>query len=194
MDSKLKNSALLIIDCINELNFDGSERLLPWAEALVSPLLRFRRAAHANGIPVVYINDNLGKWEANFDDIVKYCARPASMGRNLTLKLAPGKRDYKILKARHSAFFHTPLVPLLEDLNTERVILAGIATNLCVFFTAHDAHMLGYGITVLSDCCASESDFDHNIALTQLKKFCGAEICRASELSMPYKKPKKRRP
>ena len=62
------------------------------------------------------------------------------------------------------------------------LILAGIATNLCVLFTAHDAHMREYKIIVLSDCCAAESDFDHNVALSQLDKFCNARIRRSDQV------------
>jgi nicotinamidase-related amidase len=67
-------------------------------------------------------------------------------------------------------------------LKIKNLILAGIATNLCVLFTAHDAHMHGYKMTVLSDCCAAESDFDHNVALSQLEKFCGATIHRSDQV------------
>ena len=72
-------------------------------------------------------------------------------------------------------------MPLLEYLNVERLILTGIATNLCVLFSAHDAHMHRYPLIVLSDCCAAESDFDHDVALSQLERFCGATICLSSE-------------
>jgi nicotinamidase-related amidase len=66
-------------------------------------------------------------------------------------------------------------------LEVERLVLSGIATNLCVLFTAHDAHMRRYPITVLSDCCAAESDFDHNVALSQLERYCGARVCLSTE-------------
>jgi nicotinamidase-related amidase len=66
-------------------------------------------------------------------------------------------------------------------LKVKRVVMAGIATNLCVLFSAHDAHMQEYGITVLSDCCCAESDADHNWALDQLKRFVGARVCLGEE-------------
>lgn len=87
------------------------------------------------------------------------------------------------MKPRHSAFCATSIIPLLEDLKAKRLILAAIATNLCVLFTAHDAHMHGYDIVVLSDCCAAESDFDHDVAISQLQRFCKATICRSDEFS-----------
>ncbi len=97
----------------------------------------------------------------------------------MSRRLKPGRNDYFILKPRHSGFFATSLVPLLQDLHIERLVLAGIATNLCVLFTAHDAHMHQYPVVLLSDCCAAESDFDHNVALSQLERFCGARCVSA---------------
>ncbi len=181
-------TALLIIDCINDLDFPGAENLLPWAEALVKPLLSFRRQAHAANIPVIYVNDNFKAWHASFEEILRYCSRPRSLGKNLSTRLRPGKKDYQLIKPRHSAFFYTSLIPLLEDLDINHLILSGIATNLCVLFTAHDAHMHRYKLTILSDCCAAQSDFDHETALSQLKSFCGARICKSCEFKFPKKR------
>lgn len=176
-----KGDALLIIDTINDLNFPGGEKVLPWAMRLTTPLRRFRRHAHRHQMPVIYVNDNFGLWRSNFSDVFKHCTRPGSRGRDVARTLKPAREDYFILKPMHSGFFATSLIPLLEHLRTKRLILTGIATNLCVLFTAHDAHMHRYPMIVLSDCCAAESDFDHNLALEQLKRFCGAGVCRSSE-------------
>jgi nicotinamidase-related amidase len=175
-------TALLIIDVINDLNFPGGEDVLPWAKAMATRLKPFRDKARKAGVPVIYVNDNFGHWRSNFGDVYKHCTRKTARGRSVVTSLRPGQDDYFILKPRHSAFFETSLVPLLEDLKIKNLILAGIATNLCVLFTAHDAHMHGYKMTVLSDCCAAESDFDHNVALSQLEKFCGAKIHRSDQV------------
>ena len=173
--------ALLIIDCINDLEFPGGENVLPWAVKFAPRLSRFRGAARRAGVPVIYVNDNFSHWHSSFADVYRHCTRAGARGRELCRRIKPSKRDYFILKPRHSAFFATSLVPLLEDLHVRRVILSGIATNLCVLFSAHDAHMHGYEIVALSDCCAAESNFDHDVALTQLERFCGATICRSDE-------------
>jgi nicotinamidase-related amidase len=180
--------ALIIIDCMNDLEFPGGEQVLPWAMKLVPKLVRFRGRAHAAGMPVAYANDNFKHWHGNFDDVYKRCTRPGVRGRELSRRLKPTAKDYAILKPRHSAFFATSLVPLLEDLGVRRVILSGIATNLCVLFTAHDAHMHGYKVVVLSDCCAAESDFDHDVSLSQLERFCHATICRSDEFIFPRRR------
>ncbi|HWE04884.1 MAG TPA: isochorismatase family cysteine hydrolase [Tepidisphaeraceae bacterium] len=177
-----RGDALLIIDCINDLEFPGGENVLPWAIKLASRLTAFRATAHRAGIPVIYVNDNFGLWHSNFHEVYAHCTRRSARGRDVCRRLKPKRDDYFILKPRHSAFFATSLVPLLEHLHVKRLILAGIATNLCVLFTAHDAHMLQYPMIVLSDCCAAESDFDHDVALSQLERFCRATVCLSRDL------------
>jgi nicotinamidase-related amidase len=180
-----QGDALLIIDVINDLEFPGGEKVLPWAIKLSSALSSFKKQVHGTAIPVIYANDNFGNWHGNFLDVYRHCTRKTARGRVLSQRLKPGPSDYFILKPRHSAFFATSLAPLLEDLKVRRLFLAGIATNLCVLFTAHDAHMQRFKIVVLSDCCAAESNFDHDVALSQLERFCHATICRSTEVRIP---------
>ncbi|MDB5324757.1 MAG: yaaI [Phycisphaerales bacterium] len=175
-------TALVVIDVINDLEFPGGENVLPWAEKMAKALLAVRHAARAANVPVIYANDNYGQWRSNFSDIYRHAVRKSARGRHVARRLKPGRDDYFILKPKHSAFFATSMVPLLESLKVRRLILTGIATNLCVLFSAHDAYMNDYEIIVLSDCCAAESDDDHNIALDQLKRFCGTKVCRSDQL------------
>ena len=181
---RAKGDALLIIDVINDLEFPEGERVLPWARRLTKPLRALSSKARRNGIPVIYANDNFGQWHGDKDMVYAYCTRAGARGREVSRLLRPKKGDYFILKPRHSAFFSTPLLPLLESLHTSRLILTGMVTNLCVLITAHDAAMHGYPMIVVSDCCAAENDFDHNVVLGQLHKFFGAVICRSDEITI----------
>jgi nicotinamidase-related amidase len=185
---KRSDTALLIIDVINDLDFPGGEKVLPWALRMVERLGPFAARMRRTGIPVIYVNDNFGYWRSNFSDIYKHCTRPGIRGRDVARALKPVPDDYFILKPKHSAFFATSLVPLLEHLGTKKLILAGMATNLCIFFSAHDAHMHEYKLTVLSDCCAAESDHDHDEALSQLQRFLRVRVCRSDELKLPAKR------
>ncbi len=182
--------ALLIIDCINDLDFTSGEKVLPWALKLAPKVVGYRSKMHEAKLPVIYANDNFGLWKGEFTDVYRHCTRAGMLGREVSKKLKPTSKDYFILKPRHSAFFSTALTPLLEHLKVKRLILVGMATNLCVLFSAHDAHMHGYPLVVLSDCCAAQSDFDHNTALSQLKQFCGATVCLSTEVKFPKKKAK----
>lgn len=185
--------ALLLVDVVNDLEFSGGEKVLPWAERLVRPLRGVCAEARRCGIPVIYTNDHFGLWRGSRDDIVRHCTRKGARGARVAQRLRPHRDDYFVLKPRHSAFFASPLRPLLEHLRTKRLVLCGMVTNMCVVATAHDAKMHGYPIVVLSDCCAAESDFDHDVVLGQLERFFGARICRSSELRIVPKRTGKRR-
>jgi nicotinamidase-related amidase len=185
--------ALLLVDVLNDLEFAGGARVLPWAERLVRPLRALCARARRAGIPVIYANDHGGLWRASAQDVYARCTRKGARGRDVSRRLKPARTDYVVLKPRHSAFFGTPMRPLLEELGVRRLVLSGIATNLCVLATAHDASMHGYPLVVLSDCCAAESDFDHNVVLSQLERYFGAKICRSDELRIGGRPKKTRR-
>lgn len=187
------DTALLVIDVINDLEFPGGEKVLPWARRMANRLAPLCARARRAGVPVIYVNDNFGHWRSSFTDVYSHCIRPGARGRDISRKLKPRRDDYFVLKPKHSAFFATSLVPLLEHLGVTRLVLCGIATNICVLFTAHDAQMHEYEIAVVSDCCAAESDHDHNTALDQLQRFSKALICRADELDAKNLSPKKTR-
>ncbi len=63
---QVSGTALLLIDVINDLAFDGSEELVAQAETMAAALARLKRRAAAAGVPTIYINDNFGQWRSDF--------------------------------------------------------------------------------------------------------------------------------
>ena len=139
-------TALLLIDVINDLAFEGSDGLVGQAEQMAVALGLLKRRAVATGVPAIYINDNFGQWRSDFRRTVAHCTARQSPGRRVSQRLRPTRRDYFVLKPKHSGFFDTTLDTLLETLHIRRVILTGIAGNICVLFTANDAYMREYTI------------------------------------------------
>jgi nicotinamidase-related amidase len=133
----------LLIDVINDLAFDGSGPLVAQAALMAAPLARLKRRATAAGLPTIYINDNFGQWRSDFRRTVAHCTARSSPGHQVSRRLRPTARDYFVLKPKHSGFFDTTLDTLLETLSIRRVILTGIAGNICVLFTANDAYFPG---------------------------------------------------
>ena len=164
----VSGTALLLIDVINDLAFDGSASLVEQAEPMALKLARLKRRATAAGIPSIYINDNFGQWRSDFRQTVAHCTKASSPGRVVSKRLRPTANDYFVLKPKHSAFFDTTLDTLLEALRIRRVILTGIAGNICVLFTANDAYMREYRIYAPEDCIVSNTPAENDHALRQI--------------------------
>ena len=182
-------TALLLIDVINDLAFEGSEALIRQAEPMALRLAALkRRAAHA-AVPVVYVNDNFGQWRSDFRQTVAHCTRPSSPGRVVSVRLRPTARDYFVLKPRHSGFHDTTLGTLLRDLRTRRVIVCGIAGNICVLFTANDAYMRGLRILAPADCIVSNTVEDNDAALRQIKVVLKGTLTPSDRLTFSPSRP-----
>ena len=138
--------------------------------------------ASAAGIPAIYINDNFGQWRSDFRRTVAHCIARSSPGRTVSRRLRPTSRDYFVLKPKHSGFFDTTLDTLLETLRISRVILTGIAGNICVLFTANDAYMRDLRIFAPADCIVSNTAADNDYALRQIRTVLKGNITESTLL------------
>ena len=182
-------TALLLIDVINDLAFAGAEDLIRQAELMSVRLAALRRRAAHAGVPVIYVNDNFGQWRSDFRQTVAHCTRPASPGRIVSARLRPTARDYFVLKPRHSGFHDTTLGTLLRDLRTRRVIVSGIAGNICVLFTANDAYMRGLRILAPPDCIVSNTVEDNDAALRQIEVVLKGSLTASDRLIFSPSRP-----
>src|SRR5881275_2854156 len=175
--------ALLLIDVINDFDFPEADRLLKYARPMARSLLRLKRRAQKAGIPVIYVNDNFGRWKSDFRRTVEHCARHGR-GREVVKLLRPEENDYFVLKPKHSGFFSTSLDTLLRYLETQTLILTGIAGNFCVLFTANDAYMRDFNLFVPLDCTVSNTKKENESALGLMKKFLKADTRLSSGIAL----------
>jgi nicotinamidase-related amidase len=181
-ESRPASAALLLIDVINAFDFEGCEGLVESATRAAPRILSLRERARKARVPVIYANDNFGRWRSDFRRTVRACSRPDQPGHHVTRLLAPGKRDYFVLKPRHSAFYCTALELLLDRLHAKTLVLVGFATNICVHYTASDAHMRGYKVVVPRDCTASNTEQLTEQALEQMRVVASAWTEDSSKL------------
>jgi nicotinamidase-related amidase len=174
-------TVLLLIDVINDLEFQGGEKLLTHALAMAVALEALKRRCKAAGIPAIYVNDNFGRWRSDFAKLVRHCLNEDVRGRPVVAHLIPEEDDYFVLKPRHSAFFQTNLEILLSYLGASTLILTGMAGNICVLFSANDAYMRNFEIVIPADCVASEESESNRQALTLMQRVLKAKISPSSE-------------
>jgi nicotinamidase-related amidase len=186
--------ALLLIDVINDLSFAGSERLLEQALPMAERLSQLKCRAKQYQIPCIYVNDNFGHWKSDFRRIVEQCTVETAPGAAVSRSLLPEEDDYFVLKPKHSGFHATALDTLLDYLAVDTLILTGIAANICVLFTANDAHMRDYGLIVPIDCVASESHRETVWAIAQMGNVMKADTRESDQIELTtYRKPQNKR-
>ena len=177
-------SALLLIDVINDFEFDEGEQLLKLALPVGKKIASLKRRAKEKGIPAIYVNDNFGIWRSDLNKIVSHCTREGVRGKTFCELVLPDKEDYFVLKPKHSGFYCTSLDLVLEHLGATKLILTGIAGNNCVLFTANDACMRDFKLYVPADCVVSQSKEDNDYALRQMEKVLKADVREAELLDL----------
>jgi nicotinamidase-related amidase len=158
-------TALLLIDVINDLAFPEAEQMLPDARVMARKLLALKQRAREAGVPSI-----------------EHCLSQDSRGREIVETLRPDDDDYFVLKPKHSGFFSTTLETLLHYVGARRLILTGIAGNFCVLFTANDAYMRDFNLLIPEDCCVSNTPRENEEALGLMRKFLKADTRPSGEI------------
>jgi len=176
--------ALLLIDTINDLEFDGGARLLRYAVPMAKRIAALKRRAADAGIPAIYVNDNFGRWRSDFRRLVAHCLEDGVRGRPVVELLVPDENDYFVLKPKHSGFYNTTLDLLLNHVQAETLIVTGMATDVCVLFTAADAYMRDYRLIVPRDCVAALTPALQRGALAQMQRALKAEVVLSRNIAL----------
>jgi nicotinamidase-related amidase len=178
------HTALLLIDLINDFEFPRGDELYRQAAPMAPRIASLKKHATSLGIPAIYVNDNFGRWQSKFEEILNHCLNDNVRGRPFVEQLVPGPRDYFVLKPKHSGFYQTPLEVLLKHLGAQRLVLTGVSTNSCVLFTANDAYMRDLELIVPEDCVAACNRQEHRFAMDQIKDMLKADVRPSTELDL----------
>jgi nicotinamidase-related amidase len=174
--------ALILIDVINDMEFESGAALFENAVPAAKKLSVLRRRAKKAGVPVIYVNDNFGKWRSDFRQQLGHVLEDGVRGQQIAELLRPDKDDYFVLKAKHSGFYHTQLDLLIDYLKVRTVVMTGFATDMCVLFTASDAYMRDLEIMVPPDCSASASVDEHDKAMRHMERVLHVKTPMSGEI------------
>jgi len=176
--------ALLLIDVINDLEFEGGEKLLRHALPAARRIAAFKKRCGVAGIPAIYVNDNFGKWQSDFKKLISHCLDDNTRGREIVELLKPAGDDYFVLKPKHSGFYSTTLDLLLKHLGADTLILTGFTADICILFTANDAYMRDYRLVIPADCVASQDETENQRALKFMERVLKADIPASDKVDL----------
>jgi nicotinamidase-related amidase len=175
--------ALVVVDVFNDFDHEDGAALLASFRERVPAMVGAIESARRGNVPVVYVNDQQGQWDADAPGLVR-AALARRPGGAVLAPLAPKRGDCFLLKPRYSAFDRTPLVLLLRELEVERILLMGAATEGCIVQSGLDARELDLKVTILADACATNDSELADIALRYAESVGGMRIADVSILSV----------
>jgi nicotinamidase-related amidase len=166
--------ALLPIDLFQRFDHaDGDELLGSVRERMPAMRTAIDKARQAR-VPIVYCNDHGGRWHSDAPAVVRDALD--GPGGDALAAIVPQDGDPFVLKPRYSVFDHTALELLLRELEVERLVLVGAATEMCVVQSAIDGKEIGYKISILRDACAAVDDDMERLSLEYAERVVGAFV------------------
>jgi nicotinamidase-related amidase len=179
MTSDSPKTALLVIDMVSNYDFEDAEKLIESAREAVPHIRDLIERARSEDVPVIYVNDNYGAWNASLHDLVEQVLQGEH--RDLLEPLAPDDDAAFVLKARHSVFYETPLEYMLRQQETERIVLTGQVTEQCILYSALDAYIRHLKVVVPTDAVACIHDDLAQAAFKMMEINMDVELCRAED-------------
>ena len=169
--------AVVVIDMQRDFVDEGAPIECPGGRDIIPSIQRLLEAARTHGIPVIYTQEAHRAEKVDFGlelqgDEPEHCLE-GTPGIEIVPALAMQPGDFLIVKRRYSAFFATDLDILLRGLDTELLILTGVATDVCVRATAQDAQQHNYRVVVPPQCVAGTSVARHEAALENIRYLFG---------------------
>jgi len=179
-------TAVLVVDMQKDFCYedgalfvgDAVRRIIPNIKALLED-------ARRKGLPLIFTQD----WHSPEDDEFAVWGRHCveyTRGAELIDELAEvEERAFVVRKTRYTAFFETELEAHLREKGIKKLIIVGVATNICVLHTAIDASLRGFEIIIPEDCVAALSDYGQEYSLYHIKNVLKGIVTSSDALTFP---------
>lgn len=169
-------TAIVVIDMVRDF-CDSNGRLScgQAARDIIGPVADRINSARQRGDMVIYLCDHHPPDDSEFRMFPPHCIQ-GTPGSEVIPELTPHPGDVVIAKRRFSAFFGTDLEITLAERGIKELELAGVCTNICVLYTAADARMRGFDVTVHRNAVASFDSAAHEFALSEMERTLGVRV------------------
>jgi nicotinamidase-related amidase len=178
----MADSALIVIDMLNPYQHDDADVLVESVETTIEPIRELLRRAEAEDVEVIYVNDNYSDWNSSQEKL----AERALAGRrsDLVEPVLPPDGASFVIKARHSIFYSTPLEYLLGQRECRHLVLCGQVTEQCILYSALDAYVRHFQVSIPRDAVAHIHEHLADAALEMMERNMDAAICSASDCDL----------
>jgi ureidoacrylate peracid hydrolase len=144
-------TALLVVDMVNDYLDPKGAMAAADVASVIDANRRLAEAARKAGVLIVWIRPgHIDASDALFRKRIVH-AIDGTWGAELHPDLGVVQGERVLSKRRYSAFFQTDLDLFLREHGIRRVVVTGVALNICVRSTVHDAFYNGYQVVVAQD-------------------------------------------
>jgi nicotinamidase-related amidase len=171
-------TALLLVDVIDSFFRPGMPNYYPEVDAVLEPLRRLLAAARSGQRLIVHAAE---RHRPGLDDFEWHkLPRHHLVGEADAAVVAgfemQGPRETLVPKRRFSGFFATDLALLLREQKIERVVIAGVKTNVCIRATAQDAFAYGFEPIVPREATNSNRPHLAAASLEDIDRYIGRVV------------------
>ena len=180
------HTAILVVDMQNDFCAEGGyidkvrKADMSGNAALAERIMGLVDAGRSVGAMVVWIKANYerrylsGQALAKLDEmgVDLVCCEGGSWGWDF-YGVAPLADELVVEKHTYSAFYGTELDGVLRFNGIQTLVLAGVATNVCVESTLRDGYFNGYYTLMPQDCVGSYAPDLHEASLRNVKNLFG---------------------
>ena len=179
-------TALILVDVTNSFFLEGMPNYYPAAAEVLEPLRRLLALARTKQRIVVHAVE---QHYPGFDDYEwRKLPRHHFIGdpdAAFFKGFEPsGPREIVCPKRRFSAFFATDLALFLKEQKIERVIVAGVKTNVCIRATVQDAFASGFDAVVPKEATNSNRPHLAAASLEDIERYIGSVVSLDAALEM----------
>jgi nicotinamidase-related amidase len=173
------NEALIVVDVLNAYEHEDAEKLVASMEDRLPATVRLCDRAREHDVLRVYVNDNFDDWTLDRTRLVER----ALGGRrpDLVQPLVPDDDVPLVLKGRHSIFWETPLSYMLHQEEIGRIVLCGQVTEQCILYSALDAYIRHFDLTVVPEACAHIHEPLADAALQMMERNMRARLASVDD-------------
>ncbi|MGW6420474.1 isochorismatase family cysteine hydrolase [Streptomyces sp. NPDC055055] len=183
----MSDTALIVIDMLNSYDHDDADALVPSVRDALPFVQELLKRARAAALPVIYVNDNFGQWRSHHGELID--AALAGHHPELVDRIVPDQDSLFIVKARHSIFFETPLHYLLGQLGVQHLVLCGQVTEQCILYSALDAHVRHFDVSVVPQAVAHIDPELAGAALRMMETNMSTTLVQLDDLALNQPKP-----
>jgi len=167
---------------LNPYEHDDADRLTKSVETIVEPVSGLIARAQDEGAELIYVNDNYGDWNSSSEELAQRALEGAHP--DLVRPFLPPEGADFVIKARHTIFYMTPLEYLLGQKEIDHLVLVGQVTEQCIVYSALDAYVRHFQVTVPRDGVAHIYENLADSAFEMMERNMRAELTSCADVRL----------